>query len=236
MSRLTINPNALVFFIDETGHEQLSDPHYPIFGMGGCAVMGRSYEEIIREPWRNLKARCFGGPDVPLHAADLRAPSNIQIEALGAFFLTNPFSRFASIMKLSTSIPKELIPYQLISGSLMKRVEEIASTYALESLTIVFESSQRGDSLTTQHFGHFQFHDDEGKEIPVEWFLMPKSLREPGLEVADFIAHTSGRQVYSRLSGKKQWRKDFECIFRKVDRHLISYIEIDKVNGEENKT
>jgi Protein of unknown function (DUF3800) len=232
MTVLAIKPDTLLLFIDETGHEQLSDPNYPIFGMAGCAVMGNSYEQVIREPWRELKAQYFGGPDVPLHAADLCGISNAQMEAIGRFFETKAFSRFASIMKITTIIPDEMIPYQPISGSLMKRVEEIASFYERRSFTIVFESSQRGDTLTARHFGHFQFYESGGQEIPVEWFHMPKSLHESGLEVADFIAHTSGKQVYDRLSGKKRWRKDFECVFRNVDRRLVSYIEIENVKKE----
>ena len=78
MTVLTIKPDTLLLFIDETGHEQLTDPNYPIFGMGGCAVMGNSYEHIIREPWRELKAQHFGGPDVPLHASDLCGISKPQ--------------------------------------------------------------------------------------------------------------------------------------------------------------
>lgn len=80
----------------------------------------------------------------------------------------------------------------------------------------------------SQHFSSYRFQDANG-DIPVDWFRMPKSSHEPGLEIADLIVHTSGCQVRDRLGGRIGWRKDFECIFRQVDDRLVSYIEIGSV-------
>jgi uncharacterized protein DUF3800 len=73
-ARLQVGPNCLLFFIDETGHETFADKHYPVFGLGGCAINSSSAAAVIAEPWRAMKAAHFGGEDVPLHANELRNP------------------------------------------------------------------------------------------------------------------------------------------------------------------
>lgn len=73
--------------------------------------MGDSYGQIIREPWRRLKAQHFGDPYAPIHAADLHSISDSQVKAIADFFKTSLFSRFAAIMKITTSLPGTMIPY-----------------------------------------------------------------------------------------------------------------------------
>lgn len=228
MNDLRVQPNSLLIFLNETGHEQLSDPQYPVFGIGGCAVMGSAYDQFIKTPWKKMKADYFGGHNVALHAADLHSITKEQIDALAYFFKANPFSRFAAIMKITTSISGEITPYQIISGSVAKRIEKISSIYPFHSIKMIFESSNRTDLLAAKHFEYLRAMVD-GQEIPVNKYRMPKSTLEPGLEVADFIVHTGGSQVRGRMAGKRRWRKDFESIFHDVDDHLVSYLEIDSV-------
>jgi hypothetical protein len=78
--------------IDETGHEEFADPTYPVFGLGGCAVLAEHYAERLAFPWRDLKAKHFGGGDAPLHAAELLKPNMPQLEALADFFRNGLFS------------------------------------------------------------------------------------------------------------------------------------------------
>jgi hypothetical protein len=184
---------------------------------------------IIKTPWNKLKEDYFGGHNVALHAADMHSITKVQIEALGNFFNTYPFSRFFAILKITTYIHKYLTPYQLISGAFSKRIEKISSYYPFQSIVMIFESSERTDLIAAEHFGSWRFIVD-GEEVPINRFRMDKSAREPGLEVADFIVHTAGSQVRNRLTGKKGWRKDFETIFHNVDERLVSYLEIDSAN------
>jgi hypothetical protein len=61
---------------------------------------------------------------------------------------------------------------------------------------------------------------------------MSKREREPGLEVADFVAHTAGASVQARLKGtrtKENERKDFEAVFRSGNTDLTSFIELTRV-------
>jgi len=234
MSDLKVQANSLLIFLDETGHEELRDPQYPVFGIGGCAVMGFAYDRFIRNPWKKMKADYFGGHDVALHATGMHSINKDQIEALSNFFLTNPFSRFCAIMKITTSIigKTKLNPYQIVCGTVGKRIEKISIYYPFNSLVMIFESSDRTDFLAAENFGSMRALID-GEKIPVNKFRMNKSLREPGLEVADFIIHTAGSLVRNRMAGKQKWRKDFDCIFHNVDQRLVSYIEIDSVKQNE---
>jgi hypothetical protein len=66
--QLQVGGACLLFFTDETGHETFADPNYPVFGLGGCAIISSAAEAFIRQLWRAMKAAHFGGADVPLHA------------------------------------------------------------------------------------------------------------------------------------------------------------------------
>jgi cyanophycinase-like exopeptidase len=58
---------------------------------------------------------------------------------------------------------------------------------------------------------------------------MPKSAKEPALEVADFIIHTAGGQARQKI-GDGKLRKDFQAIFRSMGPKLTSLIDIDDVH------
>lgn len=60
-------PTCLLIAIDETGHEELADPKYPVFGLGGCLTVVREYHDQIRAPWALLKQQHSQGGQVPLH-------------------------------------------------------------------------------------------------------------------------------------------------------------------------
>ena len=96
--KIPISPSCLLVWIDETGEEQFSDPKYPIFGLGGCAVLAGDYGRCLASPWRDLKAKHFGGANVHLHATELQQPGNKQLDALGEFFRSGQFCRVATVL------------------------------------------------------------------------------------------------------------------------------------------
>ena len=53
---LQVHPYCLMFFVDETGHEEFADPKFPIFGMGGCGILAAAIEQNLRAPWQKMKA------------------------------------------------------------------------------------------------------------------------------------------------------------------------------------
>lgn len=104
---------------------------------------------------------------------------------------------------------------------------------------MIFEDSQRGNKLNPGYFNRYHIErtlpDDTTERVQMRKAVMSKSEREPGLEVADFVAHTAGASVRSRLSGtrtKANERKDFSAIFGYRDRRLVSFLEVTKVEDD----
>ena len=118
--RVQVHPQCLMFFIDETGHEEFADPKRPLLGMGGCAIMAVGIDPVLRAPWRAMKERHFGGADVPLHASDLRDPTGDQLDALNGFFRHQPFGHFAVVMP-ATMAPNGLEPIRVMPHLLRYR-------------------------------------------------------------------------------------------------------------------
>ncbi len=213
VTELVVDARCLMFFVDETGHEELSDPNYPVFGFGGCVIPAGAAEDQISRPWRALKAEHFGGAYVPLHAADLRKPSSTQLQALGNFFERQKFGRFGATVTSKALLGGGLRPYDVLPGALRKRWEELASRMqpTPTEVALLHEASERGDPLVERYFGP-SFFTVNGKSMKVHHGLVPKSALE-GLEVADFIAQAAGRQAWHRARGNAGWRKDFRAVF-----------------------
>lgn len=232
----TVLPSStLLVGLDETGHELFADPQYPIFGLGGCAVMVRDYPRLIRVPWQYMKNRFFGINDEPLHAAELHKPSGEQLEALGHFFRNSQFSRIAALATDRTVFGEDLACLQIVGRTLLERVGKIAAWYPdAERVALVFEDSQRAVAAMVASVSgyHLTRNEPDGSstEISMDKFVMPKSCAEPCLEVADFVMHAAGTQTRARLAGvTSPIRKDFLAVFREVDERLTSYIEITRV-------
>jgi len=146
--RLIVQPHCLMFFVDETGDETFADPQYPVFGLGGCALLAAAIEPVLRTPWRNMKALHFGGADLPLHASDLRSPTATQLEALGTFFRNQTFGRFAVTMTRS-DLPSDIEPMRIMPRLVRRRWEELTPRFDPLPVEVAFihEASDRGDVL-----------------------------------------------------------------------------------------
>ena len=172
---LTVHPHCLMFFADETGHEDFADPNYPVFGIGGCAVLAAAIDQNLRGPWRAMKEHRFGGADVPLHAADLRNLTPDQMNALSEFFRNQEIGRFAVTMTASTKLPDAVRPIQIMPGALRRRWEELTPRFVPLPVEVAFihEASERGDELLQHYFGESVVTID-GKRVPVHHGIMPK--------------------------------------------------------------
>jgi uncharacterized protein DUF3800 len=214
-----------MFFVDESGHEEFADPNHPVFVLGGCAIMMAAIDSVVRLPWRELKNSHFGGADKPLHASDLRDPTNDQLEALGNFFRKQAFGRFAVAMTKQTKLPDQTKPLDIMPSLLRRRFEELTSRCSPVPAEVAFihEASERGDPLLNKYFGHTVVQI-EGREVPAHHALMPKG--DEALEVADFIVQAVGAQVRSGMKLGRPIRKDFAAIFY-GNRLWSSFIAVD---------
>jgi Protein of unknown function (DUF3800) len=218
---------CLLVYIDETGHELFADQKYPMFGIGGCAILSQTCHRLIDQPWRRLKEEVFGMQDKPLHASQiLRTATAEQRRNLLRFFSNGLFSRFAAVIRSDSSIPLSTVPYQIVAGVVYRAISKIAYPYPLDSLALIFEDSERGNRLAHQYFGPMKC-ELEGKEIPVKKHRMAKGTLEPGLEVADFVVNTAGRHIrHAMKTGRREPNDLFRATFANVSSLLTAYSEI----------
>jgi hypothetical protein len=213
---LPLTARTLLVFIDETGNEDYSDPKNPTFGRGGCAVMGAEYRSKIVKPWRRLKREKLGGAIKPFHAADFEhsRPAMRQILAINRF-LQNPFWRFAAMSDSRTQLPEGIDGHRAISLVTAQFVTRLVTTCDADTVALVFESSDRGNVLVERDFdlANMKMVNSRGKPVVVDGYFMDKKGLEPGLEVADLVAHTAGRQRRHQLAGKEGATKDFRQMY-----------------------
>jgi len=182
---------CLAVFVDDTGHEALARGHL-VFGLGGCAVLGRDLVRLIWQPWKAIRKRVTGSPDTPLHASEFaKIARTSDIEAVAEFFRVQAFARFGAIISVNTKLEDELTLMQTMKAVIQQRVNDIMQPTLCRDVKIIFESSERANMLIQETFQDFELRRG-WKHIPSECYFLPKAAAEPALEVADFVMHAVG--------------------------------------------
>ena len=224
--KLELRENTLVVCVDGSGHEALVEGH-PVYGLGGCVALARDFDRLIRHPWHEVRRQIVGSPDAPLHAASFsRQPSEREITVLSEFFRKQGFARIGATVSRATQ-RGGLSPVQIIAGVLKNRIVDIARWTSFTEVSVIFESG-RADRLIEEAFGDFRL-EENGRNIPVECYFMPKSAGDASLEVADFIMHAVGRQARRRIEGRDGFAPDFAAVFHGQDPKQVSYMEVAEV-------
>jgi hypothetical protein len=104
--------------------------------------------------------------------------------------------------------------YHAVSRELLKCWEELTPRIRPmpAEVAFIFEASERSDVLVQRYFSDIPV-TIAGAHVPVQLGIMPKSVGDEALEVADFIIHTAGQQARRWEKGDETFRRDFQSIF-----------------------
>jgi hypothetical protein len=227
---------SLLIFVDETGNEDFSDPKNPTFGRGGCGCLFSEYKRRLAKPWRRLKRERLGGATKPFHATDFEQtrPTMHQITGINAF-MALPFWRFATLCDSRTELPIGIDAHKAISLVTINYFARHVSQCDVDLVALIFEGSDRGDNLVRRDYNlaNMDLTNVRGRHVEIEGCFMPKGAMEPGLEVADLIVHTAGRQRRHEIAGKTGHTKDFQQTYwhSPIPPHFIAISAIEIAQG-----
>jgi hypothetical protein len=161
----------------------------------------------------NQERERLGGANKAFHATEFEQtrPTMHRIAGINAF-MALPFWRFATMCDSRTNLPPEIDAHKAISLVTVNYFARIVLRYDVDVVALIFEGSERGDKLVERDYNlaSMDLKNMWGHRIEVEGCFMPKASMEPGLEVADLIAHTAGRQRRREIGGKAGYTKDFQ--------------------------
>ncbi|MEZ4820620.1 MAG: DUF3800 domain-containing protein [Bdellovibrionota bacterium] len=236
---MCVGEETLLVFLDETGNELLNDPKMPVFGLGGLIVEHRKYFSNVEQPWHEIKNSKFGGFDKPLHASELISPSDQQIKALNNFFLTNDFGRFAVVCSNQITNETTHSIVEIICAQLWSTIKEVANKMSWTDILILIEENKKLRSSLESQFLSKNLYNNSTK-INFQYYTHLKDPKFAGLEVADFIIHTAGRQARNDCvsqkptkaspSVKADLKPDFQNVFFCGSNN--HYFYIDKVKSK----
>ncbi len=193
----------------------------------------RDYFNAIENPWHKLKNEQFNGYDKYLHASDLQNPTRKKIEILNQFFTENDFGRFATVCTDKSVFDGEFNVEDVLMATLWDRIKGVGNRYRWNDILVIYEENERLMPAFKKEFMPKILKNKNDETIQVNYTVMPKDPVFSGLEVADFIVHTAGRQA--RITRDHNFDKniqvkqpDFEVVFSSTS--VQSFFSISKVS------
>ena len=129
--------NTLLIFLDETGHEEIADKNFPIFGFGGCLIRTIDYQREVIIPWKKV-TDTFPPEMIPLHASELdpKKMTSQQFNELSAFFSKNQFGRFSAVVTNKTIVQSKYKLMDIVAVLIHKRIIEIAKWLPFDQIVM----------------------------------------------------------------------------------------------------
>ena len=158
----------------------------------------------------------------------LNLPENLT--AVSEFFKLPSFARFGVAASNKTSFVADMHTMVPVMGMLKQHIMRLAAALPCTTIALIFESSERGDPLVRQYFGELGLLE-EGRQIPVEHCFMPKTAKEPGLEIADFVASATGTQARFYHQERKKFALDYEAVFHQFPPPFSQFFHITDAGG-----
>lgn len=199
--------------MDESGDPRLKDPGNPVFVLGACAALGGEINDTIREPWFRVREAITGSRSNPIHMRihDRRATSR-GLKSVVGFFENSNLRRASVAITDRTVFEDDDLPsvpvLEIAFELLLKAFQETLTTVTpIEAVSVIFESGPLALKLKP-HWYERMLQRNDGVLLPVAWAMLDKTALEPGLEVADFIAHSTAgflranRSVQSKFAAR----------------------------------
>jgi len=226
---IELGEKTLVFAFDDTGHEEFKDENYQIFGIGGCAFLVQDYQRLIETPFNYMCDKFFPNVQRPFHTTDvIRTITDVQINALNHLFEKFMFFRIARTIASKLNNETNIDNIRLVTGSLINAIKDISHQAVFDRIFVIFEDSERTGLQVINGLSGYKINNGE-RDFQIELGLMQKKSASPALELADLIIHTAGRQTKHRNKGNLNFLPDYESVFTKIDKRLISQMEIIRV-------
>jgi hypothetical protein len=237
-------------FIDESGDHNL-DPQkvqssYPIFVLGGCIFEEKYYKEIFIPRFNALKKEFFGEKDIILHTLELTRPhrskdkrylkirdSKFRIEfytALNKLIQEVEFSLAACVIKKVEHVKQYGLeafdPYLLSFDYLLSDFISHLSSHQKGKLIAerrddVLDNQLELSWLNLKINGTAKIRPTIIKRKIENLYLSPKSLNEPGIQLADLVANPIGRHSLDIVR-----KLGHEVDFKILEKKLASQITI----------
>lgn len=215
--------DEVVIFIDEAGDERRADTANPVFALGCCLATGKDLNHL-RARWMDVRKQVRGDSDKPLHMRTLsRRLSDERDAYIRTFFTDLSFGRMSIAITDQTVIDHEGIPeppvISLALSLLLNSTAKIMSGRFSQGLCLVFERSHLENKILA--IAPQKRLNLDGVPIPVSWAFLPKSEREPALEIADYIAHSTAGFMRTKRANGTKFDLRYKAIFPAGSPHAI---------------